>query len=605
MGGKVAQKKMAKKQRLESTITIGAALQASLRGNIGFVQSGLKKVGDGIKTVSKRQAALGKQRKVLEREGRSVDQLDREYAQLGQTLERLKHKQQKWNAAAAAGSKVGGKFSAMTGQIGRLARNTSVAVGGAAVGIFGLVNSTATLGDKVAKTADKIGLTTTALQELRYGAERSGLSTQKLDSSMERFVKRLGEGALGKGEARAAYDELGLSAEALSKMAPEQALAAVAEQMKTVEGQSKKVALAAMMFGREGTDMVNMLKDGSAGLDQFSKDAVATGYVLSEEAARDAEKFKDALLDTQLGMAGLKNTIGSALMPIVTDMMKDMSGWMRENRGLVIDFSKRFAEGFRDAVPVIGQAISGLTKAATVIGGVIGSVATLVGGFDNLGIIVGSLFAAKAVLSIVNFGSAVWGLGSAMLGLVGGMPAVVVGIKAIGLAMMANPIGLAIAGIALAAGLVITYWEPIKSFFGDLWGEVGGYFTTAWDLAKTIFGWTPLGMVMRTWKPAFDWLSGKVEWIGNAWKSVSSFFGGGEGPAPAPTASTAHAAAVVANAAPAANRKAGGNTTITNANQISITTQPGQDAQEIVDEIERRQRERDNSALYDGAAVYG
>lgn len=596
---------MAKKQRLESTITIGAVLQASLRGNIGFVQSGLKKVGDGIRTVTKRQTVLSKQRKVLERQGKSVAHLDREYVQLGRTLERLKHKQQKWNAAAAAGTKVGKKFSAMTGQIGRLARNSSIAIGGAAVGIFSLVNSTAGLGDKIAKTADKIGLTTAALQELRYGAERSGLSTQKLDSSMERFGKRIGEGAMGKGEARVAYDELGLSVEALSKMAPEKALAAVAEKMKLVENQSKKVALAAMMFGREGTDMVNMLRDGSAGLDQFAKDARATGYVLSEEATRDAEKFKDALLDTQLGMAGLKNTIGSALMPIITDMMKSMSGWMRENRGLVIDFAKKFAAGFRDAVPIIGKAISGLAKVATVIGGVIGSVASLVGGFDNLGIIVGSLFAAKAVLSIVSFGSAIWGLGSAMLGLVGGMPAVIVGIKAIGLAMTANPIGAVIMGIALAAGVVITYWEPIKSFFGDLWGEVGGYFTTAWDLAKTIFGWTPLGMIMRTWKPAFDWLIGNVEWIGNAWKSVSSFFGGGEGPAQSQSPNTSRAAAIVANAAPASGGKAGGNTTITHANQISITTQPGQDAQEIVDEIERRQRDQENSALYDGATAYG
>lgn len=596
---------MAKKQRLESTITIGAVLQASLRGNIGFVQSGLKKVGDGIRTVTKRQTALSKQRKVLERQGKSVAHLDREYAQLGRTLERLKHKQQKWNAAAAAGTKVGKKFSAMTGQIGRLARNSSIAIGGVAVGIFSLVNSTAGLGDKLAKTASMIGLSTTALQELRYGAERSGVSTEKLDSSMERFVKRIGEGVMGTGAARAAYDELGLSTEALSKMTPEKALAAVAEKMKTVEDQSKKVALAAMIFGREGVGMIKMLEDGSAGLDQFAKDAHATGYVLSEEAARDAEKFTDALLDTKLGMAGLKNTIGSALMPIVTDMMKSMSGWMRENRDLVIDFSKRFASGFRDAVPIIGKAIAGLAKVATVIGGVIGSVAGLVGGFDNLGIIVGSLFAAKAVLSIVSFGSAIWGLGSALLGLVGGMPAVVVGIKAIGLAMTANPIGAVIMGIALAAGLVITYWEPLKEWFGDLWGDVGGYFTTAWDLAKTIFGWAPLGMIMRTWGPAFDWLIGNVEWIGNAWKSVSSFFGGGEGPAQSQSPNTARAAAIVANAAPAAGGKAGGNTTITHANQISITTQPGQDAQEIVDEIERRQRDRENSALYDGATAYG
>lgn len=47
--------------------------------------------------------------------------------------------------------------------------------------------------------------------------------------------------------------------------------------------------------------------------------------------------------------------------------------------------------------------------------------------------------------------------------------AVALGIRAVGLAAIGNPVGLVIAGIALAAVLVFKYWKPIAGFFKGLW----------------------------------------------------------------------------------------------------------------------------------------
>ena len=41
-------------------------------------------------------------------------------------------------------------------------------------------------------------------------------------------------------------------------------------------------------------------------------------------------------------MAGMKNTIGAELMPAITDMMGDLSAWMRENRDQVSAFASTF-----------------------------------------------------------------------------------------------------------------------------------------------------------------------------------------------------------------------------------------------------------------------
>lgn len=50
----------------------------------------------------------------------------------------------------------------------------------------------------------------------------------------------------------------------------------------------------------------------------------------------------------------------------------------------------------------------------------------------------------------------------------------------VGRAMLANPILLVIAAIAVAAFLIYKYWGPIKQFVVDLWGTVSSYIVGTW-----------------------------------------------------------------------------------------------------------------------------
>ena len=422
------------------------------------------------------------------------DALATQIAETNRRLERQKDALRRLGDA-----NVTGRFSAMTGEIGRLGRRTLFAGGAAAAGLFGIANSTANLGDNVAKSADKMGISTAALQELRYAAERSGVSTQKLDSSTERFVKRLGEARQGGGAAASAYEQLGLNASQLAELTPDAALGVVADRLTQVENHTDKVALAAQLFGREGVAMVNMLKDGSAGLDQLRADARATGYVLSDEAARDAEVFKDAMLDAELGMAGMKNTIGAELMPAITELMRDLSGWMRENRDEVQAFARAFGERLKSAVPVILELGRGVATFAVKLGELTSQAAAAVGGFDNLAIIAGTIFAGKALLSVISFGVGLAQAGSAIATFLMTIPKVATAIRVLSLALAATPIGWIIAGIAAVAGaayLIYKYWEPIKAFFSGVWQQVKDAFGEGiGGVSRLLINWSPLGLL--------------------------------------------------------------------------------------------------------------
>ncbi|MDJ6853256.1 hypothetical protein LED50_28315, partial [Salmonella enterica] len=83
-------------------------------------------------------------------------------------------------------------------------------------------------------------------------------------------------------------------------------------------------------------------------------------------------------------------------------------------------------------------------------------------------------------------------------GLLRGLMAAGRAVLFIGRALLMNPIGLLITGIAVAAYLIYRYWEPIKGFFTRLWmgienigtqiwSSITGFFTDRWQDIQTAF----------------------------------------------------------------------------------------------------------------------
>ncbi len=481
--------------------------------------SSIKKYKEGIRTTDKQLNSLNREndryrknlndsRKRLDEAGISTSKLGQKQRELagniGRTNDRIQS--QKRYLEQLGKADVSGKFNNMTSEVGRFGRRAALLGGGAAAGVFGIANSTASLGDEVAKTGDKIGIALGPFQELRYAAERSGVSTQKFDSSLERFVKRMGEATQGTGAAKKAYEELGLSAENLSQMTPEDSLGVVADRLSSVENQSQRVALAAQLFGREGVAMVNMMKDGSAGMEQLRKDARATGYAMTDDAARGSEKFKDALLDVQLGMKGMKNVIGAELQPAITSLMKDLFGWMKENKGQVQEFAKQFGTKLKNAVPILKDIAKGAASTAKTLGVITSNLASMVGGFDNLGMVLAVILAMKPIMAIAGMAKALFVAGTAVYGLVSSLGAVGAAIKVLKVVMISTGVGALIVAIGTAAYLIYKHWDGIASWFKGLWSDVKTAFSGGLGgIGKLILNWSPLGLFYKAFSKVFSW----------------------------------------------------------------------------------------------------
>ena len=126
-------------------------------------------------------------------------------------------------------------------------------------------------------------------------------------------------------------------------------------------------------------------------------------------------------------------------------------------------------------------------------------------------------------------------------------------------ALLTNPIGLLIAGIAVAAYLIYDNWGKIGPWFAELWQTVSGAFSSAWsritnfcseawtnisnfftsgigNITATILDWSPLGLFQQVFSTVLSWfgidvpskfsdfgknmIDGLVNGIKNAWEGA-------------------------------------------------------------------------------------
>jgi len=204
--------------------------------------------------------------------------------------------------------------------LGRSVFNLKTAIVGAvgAGGFGALIQSSINAGDELAKTADKLGVTTQALAGLRHAAELTGVSTGTMDMAMQRFTRRAAEAARGTGEAKGALQELGIDAEAIVRLPLDEQMNVVADAMSGVTSQSDRVRLAMKLFDSEGVALVNTLGGGAEALKAMTSEAEHLGLTLSRTDTAQMEAANDAITRLKGVFEGLTNQLAVAFSPVIT-----------------------------------------------------------------------------------------------------------------------------------------------------------------------------------------------------------------------------------------------------------------------------------------------
>ena len=219
-------------------------------------------------------------------------------------------------------------------------------VGAAGFGL--LIKRSFKLTDALAKTADKLGITTENLAALQHAGELTGVSTQNMNLALQRLTRRAAEAAQGTGEAVKALAELNINAVEFNKLPLEEQMFELADAMGTVENQADRVRIAFKLFDTEGVNLVNTLGQGKGALKDMMAEAQALGLAVNRVDAAKIEMANDAFTRIKGVVSGVANTIAVQLAPflqVIADMLVNASIESEGFKGIILSGIESIVRG--------------------------------------------------------------------------------------------------------------------------------------------------------------------------------------------------------------------------------------------------------------------
>lgn len=230
--------------------------------------------------------------------------------------------------------------TAVSGAIGKV----TLAAGALGTGLFVATKKALNFADDIAKIADKVGVTTDALQEYRFAAELAGVKSDELDKALRKLQQSAGEARTkGTGVAADTFKLLGLEAELASGKLEDGVVRfrTVVNALSKVESQADKAALAAGLFGaRLGPQMMNLLNQGIPAIDKAGARLRAFDGIMKESVLRTSEQAVDALTELE---TILSKQLSTALVQTAPKII-EFGNRVVENMPKIIKFLERVAE---------------------------------------------------------------------------------------------------------------------------------------------------------------------------------------------------------------------------------------------------------------------
>lgn len=223
--------------------------------------------------------------------------------------------------------------------------------------IRNMISDFAELGDMFDKMSQRTGVSVEALSGLKFAAEQSGASIETLEMGIRNMQRVLLDVQQGSSTAATTLSMLGLSIDNLQTMSPEQQFLQMAQAIAGVEDPSRQAALAMELFGRSGTQLLPMLQQGEAGIEALMQEARRLGIVMSEEDAKAAADFTDAMNRLSSVFKGIATQVASVITPILTKLSNLFTSLDKGTRELIVQVGL-FGAAFLAAIYIIPKVIA-------------------------------------------------------------------------------------------------------------------------------------------------------------------------------------------------------------------------------------------------------
>ena len=338
-------------------------------------------------------------------------------------------------------NKQAGAVGGGLGRMGQAAKGVGGLMGallpvGAVAGLTAIAKGSIDAADNLNDMSQRTGVAVESLSRFGQAAQDSGSSIEGVAKGMGQLAKRITDPSSA---ASKALSGIGVATrDAQGKVRSLDAvMLEISDRFAKMPDGAEKSALAMQLFGKSGVELIPMLNQGRAALEQYQA-------TISGDMAKSADEFNDSLNAIGRSLSGPFNEAVTALLPAITS---------------------------------IAQGIVGIIKAFTALPQPIQTTLLVIGG------LLASLIAlAPAISAIISIGSAIAGLFAAG-GALASAGSIIAGIATAFIVLITGPVG--IVALLVAAGVAIyAFRDQIGAAFNAVVNFIGGAFNAIGNLLK-------------------------------------------------------------------------------------------------------------------------
>ena len=169
--------------------------------------------------------------------------------------------------------------------------------------------------DAFGKLEIQTGIAANTLQSYVNAGKLAGVSQETIEKGLRRLAQSMREADQGVATYKDAFDDLGISVRDTdgNLKTNSQVLGEISDKFSQMEDGVTKTAIAMEIFGRSGSQMVNLLNNGKRSLEEFN-------FEVSERFAQNAEYFNDQMTGLGIKFQGFTSQMADHLLPTLNNL---------------------------------------------------------------------------------------------------------------------------------------------------------------------------------------------------------------------------------------------------------------------------------------------